>query len=209
MAESILSFITEYGYAAVFFLMVLENIFPPIPSEVVLPFIGYSAAEGNLHFGLALIVATIGSLVGTLFWFAVGWLVPLPRLERFFKRFGGYVAIEHKDFVHAVAFFTRYEKLVVFFGRLMPGVRSVISIPAGVVRMDPKTFLSLSAAGTFLWNTLLMSGGYIILDDYSIVEQYMEPVADFIIYTFILLYVFQVMRFLYRRSKDDSSTTIV
>jgi membrane protein DedA with SNARE-associated domain len=199
MAEAILMFISNYGYVAVFVLMVLENIFPPIPSEVILPFVGYSAAMGQLNFVLALCVATLGALVGTLFWFAVGWLVPLAQLERFFKRYGGYVAIEYRDFKRAVTFFTKYEKIVIFTGRLMPGVRSVISIPAGCVRMSPKLFLLLSFLGALLWNTMLMLGGFFILDDFALVEKYMEPIANGIIYVFIGLYVFQVARFMYRR----------
>lgn len=199
MAEAILVFITEHGYVAVFFLMMFENIFPPIPSEVILPFVGHSVAASHLNFLLALIVSTLGALTGTLFWFAIGWLVPLPKLEYFFKQFGGYVAIEYKDFTKAVNFFTRYEKWVVFFGRLMPGVRSVISIPAGVVRMDIKVFLLLSGVGTLIWNTALILGGFLILDDFSLVERYMKPIADAIIYLFIALYGVQVIRFIYRR----------
>ncbi len=199
MAEGILAFISEYGYGAVFLLMVVENVFPPIPSEVILPFVGYSAAIGEINLLLALLVATLGSLLGTSLWFAVGWLVPLPILEQFFRRFGGYVAIELRDFQKAVAFFHRYERYVVVFARLLPGVRSVISIPAGCVRMDPKTFLLFTTIGTLLWNTLLILGGFFVLDEFPLVEELMAPVADGIIYLFILLYVVQVIRFTYRR----------
>ncbi len=204
MAEAILAFITAYGYGAVFALMVLENIFPPIPSEVILPFIGYSAAAGELNFILALLVATAGSLCGTFVWFAVGWLVPMPELERFFRRYGGYIAIEHKDFMAAVRFFTRFEVPVVFFGRLLPGVRSVISIPAGCVHMPVKLFLMLSLCGTLLWNTMLLLLGYIVLDDFALVERYMNPIADGIIYAFILLYLAQVIRFAYRKYRHGA-----
>ncbi len=198
MADAILSFITEQGYWGVFVLMVLENVFPPIPSEVILPFIGHLAATGELSLLPSLLVATLGAVVGTTFWFVLGWIVPVATLERFFTRFGGYVAISLSDFQKATNFFTKYELPAVFFGRMIPAVRSVISIPAGCIRMRPTTFFALSTLGAGIWNMLLIGFGYLVLDDYTIASQYMSPVADAIIYTFIGLYVLQVIRFVWR-----------
>lgn len=203
MAEAIFAFIEHYGYAAVFILMVVENVFPPIPSEVILPFIGYAAANGQLNLVIALFVATLGSLLGTSLWFLVGWLVPAERLEHFFRRYGGFVAIELRDFQFAVRVFTKYEYYVVFFGRLVPAVRSVISIPAGSVRMNPKLFLILTGCGTLLWNSVLLLVGYFVLDEFSLVEAYMAPVGDVILLAFLLLYVLQVLRFVLRRSRRE------
>ncbi len=205
MADAIFSFITEYGYVAVFFLMVLENVFPPIPSEVILPFIGYAAAQGQLNLVIAVCVATLGSLLGTCLWFLVGWLVPATTLENFFRKYGGFVAIELKDFQLAVRTFTRFERTAVFVGRFIPGVRSVISIPAGSVRMPVKLFLILSLCGTFIWNTLLMLIGFFILGDFSVVEAYMAPVTDIILLGFLLLYILQVIRFILRRVRERVS----
>ena len=195
MAEAVINFISQNGYWGVFILMVAENIFPPIPSEVVLPFVGHSIAKGELSFVLALLVASIGSFLGTLFWFALGWFAPAAKLEKFFRKYGGYVAISGKDFHKATSFFVKYEIPAVFFGRMIPGVRSVISIPAGSVRMNFKKFAAYSLAGLFIWNTLLISIGYFALSDYSVVETYMKPIGDAIIYLFILIYVVQVIRF--------------
>lgn len=197
MAEAVINFITQNGYWGVFVLMVAENIFPPIPSEVVLPFVGHSVAKGELSFILALLVASIGSFLGTLFWFALGWFAPAAKLEKFFRKYGGYVAISGKDFHKATGFFVKYEIPAVFFGRMIPGVRSVISIPAGSVRMDFKKFVLYSLAGLVIWNTTLMSIGYFALSDYSIVENYMKPIGDAIIYFFIAVYVLQVLRFIW------------
>jgi membrane protein DedA with SNARE-associated domain len=205
MADAIFSFITEYGYLAVFFLMVLENVFPPIPSEVILPFIGYAAAEGQLNLVLAVFVATLGSLLGTSLWFLIGWLVPATALENFFRKYGGFVAIELKDFQLAVRTFTRFERTAVFVGRFIPGVRSVISIPAGSVRMPVQLFLVLSLCGTFLWNMMLVLVGFFILGDFSVVEQYMAPVSDMILLGFLLLYILQVVRFILRRFRERVS----
>jgi membrane protein DedA with SNARE-associated domain len=195
MAEAVINFISQHGYWGAFLLMFAENVFPPIPSEVVLPFIGHSVAKGEMNFTLALLVASIGSFLGTLFWFALGWFAPAAKLEKFFRKYGGYVAISGKDFHKATGFFVKYEVPAVFFGRMIPGVRSVISIPAGSVRMSFKKFVFYSLGGLIIWNTMLMSFGYFALNDYTVVEKYMQPIGDAIIYLFILVYVVQVVRF--------------
>ncbi len=199
MSDAILDFLTLTGYFGVFVLMVLENVFPPIPSEVVLPFIGHLAATGELSFWPALFVATLGSLCGTSIWFLVGWLLGTERLQKFFRNHGGYVAISENDFNSATRYFTKYELPAVFFGRMIPAVRSVISIPAGCVRMKPSLFLFYSALGTLLWNTMLMSVGYFLLNDYTIVDKYISPIADIIIYLFLGAYLAQVIRFVRRK----------
>jgi membrane protein DedA with SNARE-associated domain len=195
MAEAVINFISAHGYFGVFVLMIAENIFPPIPSEVVLPFVGHSVAKGELSFFLALLVASLGSFLGTLFWFALGWFAPAAKLEKFFRKYGGYVAISGKDFHKATDYFVKYEIPAVFFGRMIPGVRSVISIPAGSVRMNFKKFVVYSLAGLFIWNTALISIGYFALSDYTVVEKYMQPIGDAIIYLFIAVYLIQVIRF--------------
>jgi membrane protein DedA with SNARE-associated domain len=199
MADAILAFISHQGYLGVFILMVVENLFPPIPSEIILPFIGHLSATGELSLLPALLVATLGAVVGTSLWFVLGWVVPVPVLERFFRRFGGYVAIDVQDFKKATNFFTKYELQAIFFGRMLPAVRSVISIPAGCVRMRVSTFLLLSTIGAGIWNTGLILFGYYFLNDYEVVSTYMSPVADVIITLFIVVYVLQVVRFVFRR----------
>jgi len=195
MAEAVINFLSQHGYLGVFVLMFAENIFPPIPSEVVLPFIGHSVAKGELGFVLALLTASLGSFLGTLFWFIIGWFAPAIKLEKFFRKYGGYVAISGKDFHKATSFFVKYEVPAVFFGRMIPGVRSVISIPAGSVHMNFKKFFLFSLLGVFIWNTALISIGYFALNDYSVVETYMKPIGDAIIYLFIAIYLIQVIRF--------------
>lgn len=201
MTDTVINFITNFGYVGVFLLMAAENVFPPIPSEVILPFIGHSVAKGEINFVLALIVATLGALVGTLFWYAIGWFAPAEKLENFFRKYGGYVAISARDFHKATDFFVKYEVPAVLLGRMVPGVRSVISIPAGSVRMNPRVFLLYSVLGTLIWNTTLITLGYFALSDYAVVEKYMKPIADGIIYLFIGLYFVQVIRFVLTERK--------
>ena len=195
MTQWVITYISTHGYFGVFVLMIAENLFPPIPSEVILPFVGQSIAKGELNFLLALFVASIGSLIGTSFWFLLGWFASTEKLEKFIKKYGGYVAISLRDFKKATKFFEKYEVPAVIFGRMLPGVRSVISIPAGSVRMKWRLFLAYSLIGTVIWNICLMTFGYIVLNDFSVVEQYMKPVSDGIIYLFIAIYIVQVVRF--------------
>jgi len=199
MSEAILTFLTINGYFGVFLLMVFENIFPPIPSEVILPFIGHLVATGELSYIGAVLVATLGAVVGTSIWFVVGWLVGTQRLKIFFRNFGGYVAISERDFVTATTYFTRYKKAAVFFGRMIPAVRSVISIPAGCIRMKLSIFLIYSSLGALIWNIFLITLGYLVLDDYTLVDRYMANVADTIIYLFLAAYLIKVIHFTWRK----------
>ena len=195
MTDAIVHFMSQQGYLAVFLLMVAENLFPPIPSEVILPYVGHLAATGEMNVFLAFLTAVLGSLIGTSIWFMVGWLVPVDALKRFFARYGGYIAITVKDFEAGARFFERHERAAVFFGRMIPAVRSVISIPAGSVRMPPKSFLLISLAGIFLWNAALITIGYWALSDVHLVERYVNPISDLVLLAFILAYVVQVVRF--------------
>lgn len=196
MTEHIVSFMAEHGYLAVFVLMVVENVFPPIPSEVILPYVGHLSATGEMNLFLALLVAALGSLIGTSFWFMFGWLLPTERLKLFFSKFGGYIAITVKDFETAAQFFARHERMAVFFGRMVPAVRSVISIPAGSVRMPPNTFLLISFVGILIWNIILVGLGYVFLSDPYVVQKYVNPISDLIILAFVVGYLIQVVRFL-------------
>lgn len=195
MADWIITFITQFGYAGVFALMVAENLFPPIPSEIVLPFIGYAVAAGDMEFIPALFSTILGSLLGTSVWFLLGWFLPAEKLERLLRVYGGYIAITAKDFHRATSFFTRFEIPAVFFGRMIPAVRSVISIPAGSVRMKPRVFLVYTFLGTALWNFVLILIGYFLPQDARIVEIYLSPVANVVLAAFIILYLVQIIRF--------------
>lgn len=205
MTDWIISYIATYGYFGVAALMFAENVFPPIPSEVILPFVGQSVAQGELNFVLALAAATIGSLFGTLLWFLLGWYLPAIKLENFLRKYGGYVAISHHDFLKATAFFEKYKISAVFFGRMLPGIRTVISLPAGSVHMSVKYFILYSALGSLLWNTGLMAIGYLLLNDFAVVEDYISPVTNSIIIVLVLLYVSQVIRFIWLKNTQKHS----
>ena len=135
MAEWIIGFIEQYGYVAIVALMALENIFPPLPSELIMPFAGFSAAQGSVSFVGVVVAGTCGSLLGTLPWYAAGRWLGSERLDRFIDRHGRWITITHDELEHARRWFERHGTPAVLFGRMVPAVRTVISVPAGVTRM--------------------------------------------------------------------------
>jgi membrane protein DedA with SNARE-associated domain len=157
IAGWITDLIDRFGSPGVGFVILLENLFPPIPSEAVLPAAGYLAGVGRLGFASALIWSTIGSVVGALVLYGVGALVGADRIARVVARLP-LMSIDEVD--RAWRTFDRWDRKAVFFGRLVPGVRSLISIPAGARRMPLLPFVALTAVGSFLWNLLLISAGY-------------------------------------------------
>ena len=150
------------GYAGIALVMFLETVFPPIPSEMVMPFAGLVAADGRLDFGLVVAAATVGSLAGALLLYFLGATIPLARLRSWIGRYGRYALINEADFDRSFRFFERRGDLVVFFGRLIMLVRSLISLPAGVTRMHIPRFLFFTALGAGMWNTGLAAAGYLL-----------------------------------------------
>lgn len=205
MVSWAIEFITSHSYFAVFALMVLENIIPFIPSEIVLPLIGHIVAENEMNFVLALLAATAGSMLGTSVWFAIGWHMSADQLEKFLKKYGGYIAITSKDFHKARNFFTRYEIPAVFFGRMIPAIRGVVSIPAGSVHMPVRKFLLYSFLGSLIWNAALMFIGFKIFKDFTIVDSYMKPITHAIIILILGTYLLQVARFLWHKRTENKA----
>lgn len=147
------------GYPGIFLIIILENLFPPIPSEVILPFAGFLTTNGGLTLPGVVIAATLGAIVGTLPFYYLGRLFGRERVYQLVDRFGRYARLTTADLQLAEDWFHRYGPWTVFFGRLVPIVRSLISIPAGVASMDLPTFLIYTTIGTLLWNVVLVGVG--------------------------------------------------
>jgi membrane protein DedA with SNARE-associated domain len=200
MAEWIIGFIEQYGYVAIVALMALENIFPPLPSELIMPFAGFSAAQGSVSFTGVVIAGTCGSLLGTLPWYAAGrWLKP-ERLDRFIERHGRWLTITHDELEHARGWFERHGTPAVLFGRMVPAVRTVISVPAGITHMPIWRFLLWSAIGSALWSGLLAAFGRLLGARYDQIVEWMNPVTNVIIAGVLVLYVWRVVTYRKRTS---------
>jgi membrane protein DedA with SNARE-associated domain len=181
VGESLAAWVSEvvrsFGYAGVAFLMLAENLFPPIPSEVILPLTGFLIGQGDLAFVPALVVATAGSLAGALVLYALGrW-----GGRELILRYGGVLRIKEADLVRADEWFDRYGGAVVLFGRMVPGVRSLVSIPAGLSEMPLGRFVLLSALGSCMWNALLMGVGRLLGENWSQVASVVGSVSNIVV----------------------------
>lgn len=154
--------INAIGYVGIALVMLAENLFPPIPSELVMPFAGFSVAQGNMNFIAVLVAGTIGAVLGALALYYVGVWADEPIARRFVRRYGRYFLLSESDLDRALDFFRRYGRTVVFFGRLIPIIRSLISIPAGMNRMPLGQFLLFTTLGSLIWNTVLTYAGVLL-----------------------------------------------
>jgi len=156
------SVILTLGYPGIALVMFIENIFPPIPSEVVIPFAGFLVERGEFSMVGVLASATVGVLIGAVVIYYIGVWADEPVVRGFVRRYGKWFFLSEEDIDRAMAFFDRYGEWVVFFGRLIPIIRSLISLPAGMNRMRLPRFLVFTALGSLIWNTVLGVAGYFL-----------------------------------------------
>ena len=160
--------IAALGYPGITLVMFLENIFPPIPSEIVMPFAGFLVADnGEMTFPGIVIAGTLGSVLGALVIYYVGVWADDLVIRRFVRRYGRYFTVSEQDLDRALSFFDRYGEAIVFFGRLIPIIRSLISLPAGMKRMPLRRFLLFTALGTAIWTALLSAAGVILKENWE------------------------------------------
>ena len=154
--------ILTLGYPGLALIMFLENLFPPIPSEVVLPFAGSLVADGRLNLVWVLVASTVGATLGTGMFYYLGFRLGEARTRRLLQRYGRFALLDESDLDRSLELFRRFERGVIFFGRFMPAVRTLISLPAGVARMRLSVFLIFTALGTLAWNVLLVGAGVLL-----------------------------------------------
>ncbi len=174
--------VTSAGYAGLALIMAVETIFPPIPSEVVLPLAGYEVSRGQLTFVLALLAATLGATVGSLALYALARLGGLPAIMRFRR----VLRVSEADIEKADAWFDARGTKIVFFGRMVPGARSLVCIPAGLSEMPLRTYLLATVAGSALWNAALLGIGMAIGSEYERVGDYVGPASRVVVVVAVL-----------------------
>jgi membrane protein DedA with SNARE-associated domain len=177
MLEWITGIITQLGLAGIGFLMFAENIFPPIPSELIMPLAGYVSSQGHYTLANVIAVGVLGTLLGAIPWYYAGKLLDTERLQRWAERWGKYCGIRPQDFAKADAWFDRHGKWIILVGRLIPGVRTLISVPAGSCGMPLGTFFLYSAIGSTLWCAGLAIAGYQMGEHYTVIEHYIAPLS--------------------------------
>jgi membrane protein DedA with SNARE-associated domain len=195
MFDWIVGWVEGGGYVAIALLMLLENVFPPIPSELIMPLAGFSAAKGNLHIVGVVAAGTVGSLAGAFFWYWIGRAVGPERLKAFAGRHGRWLTLDPEEIDRARAVFDRHRAAALFFGRLIPTVRTLISVPAGVNRLPLGVFAFWSLLGTSLWTALLAGAGYLLQSQYERVSEWLNPVSNAVLAALVLWYLYRVIRF--------------
>jgi membrane protein DedA with SNARE-associated domain len=195
MFDWITGFVVRSGYVGVLLLMLAENVVPPIPSELIMPLAGFTAARGQLSLALVILAGTVGSLLGAVLWYYVGKRLGLERLKHLAARHGRWVTLSPDDVDRADGWFRRHGAKAVFFGRLIPTVRTLISVPAGIACMPLPAFLAWSVLGTSLWTALLAGAGYLLQSQYERVSDYLNPVSTVVVVLIIGWYLYRVATF--------------
>lgn len=193
VSDWVVDVIERLGVMGVGLLIFLENVLPPIPSEVILPFAGFTAQQGDLSAIGAWMAASIGSLAGALFLYGVGWSIGEERL-RDLSRKRWFVLFGEKDFERGRTFFDRHGGAVVFFARFIPLVRSVVSVPAGIERMPLMRFALLTLAGSAIWNGVFIGLGWVLGDNWDVVEAYMGPLSYLVVALLAVAVVVLIVR---------------
>ena len=173
MHNLIVDIVTGGGYWGILFLMALENVFPPIPSELIMGLGGIAIARGEMTFVPLLVAGTIGSVIGNCAWFWLGRAFGYQRLRPLIERRGRWLAMNWSDVERATTFFRRHGQWVVFVGRFLPFVRTLISLPAGISGMSLWRFLVFTAAGAAVWNTALILAGSYAGDAFASAEEWL------------------------------------
>jgi membrane protein DedA with SNARE-associated domain len=193
MTEWITNTMQSLGYVGIALLMFLENLFPPIPSELIMPLAGFTVAQGDMQLIPAVIAGVLGTVLGAFPWYYIGKFISEPRLEYFADRYGKWISVSSKDIKKANYWFNKHGTKAVFFGRLVPGVRTLISLPAGINNMSLIPFLLYSTVGTTLWVFFLTFAGYKLGKNYTIIDEYLGPVSKIILLSLIILFVIWVV----------------
>ncbi len=199
MFDLITGWIAAGGLWAVGGLMLLENVFPPIPSELIMPLAGFLAASGEMSFAGVMGAGVLGSVLGALLWYWIGLAFGRERVFWLIDRYGVWLTLSREETERAFAWFGRWGYWAVFFGRLVPGVRTLISVPAGLARMPFLPFLATTALGSLIWVTGLTLAGYVLQANYQLVEDWVSPVTKWILIGVVAVYVYRVVRQLLAR----------
>ncbi|MBR8829976.1 MAG: Inner membrane protein YqjA [Chroococcopsis gigantea SAG 12.99] len=194
MTEWITNTMTGMGYVGIALLMFLENLFPPIPSELIMPLAGFTVAQGKMQFIPAVIAGIVGTVLGALPWYYFGKGISEARLALLADKYGKWLTISAKDIEKANGWFNRHGAGAVLLCRLVPGVRTLISLPAGVNNMPIIPFLLYSTIGTALWVLFLTGAGYALGNKYELVDQYLGPVSKIVLLSLIIWFGLWLVR---------------
>ena len=196
----------EYiAYLTICFAMFLENIIPPIPSEIIMPLGGFFVYQQKLNFYLLVFWGLFGTILGSLPWYYLGRMVNEKRLANFLDKRGKYLGISSSDLYKSKQWFDRYGVTLVFWGRLVPGIRTLISVPAGVELMPLRKFLIWTTFGSLIWVALLTYAGYLFGENYLIIETYLDQIKYVVKPLLFLIFIYFLIKFFFGSHKRKKS----
>jgi len=191
------------AYLTICFAMFLENIIPPIPSEIIMPLGGFFVYQQKLNFFILIFWGLLGTIAGSVPWYYLGRLVNERRISNFLDKKGKYFGISSDDLAKSKRWFDKYGVSLVFWGRLVPGIRTLISVPAGMELMPFRKFLIWTTLGSLIWVVLLTYAGYIFGENYLIIETYIDNIKFVVKPILILLSVYFLFKLLTRLYKKN------
>lgn len=194
LIEWITSTMNSLGYLGIGFLMFMENLFPPIPSELIMPLAGFTVSQGKMNFQYAVLAGVIGTILGTLLWYYAGLWVGEKRVSELADRYGKWIGVTGKDIDKVNRWFYRHGTKAVLIGRLVPGIRTLISLPAGLSGMRLMPFLVYSTIGTAIWTFALTYAGYALGANYELVDEYLAPVSKIILGILVIAFIVWLLR---------------
>lgn len=200
MTDWITGIIASAGYWGVGLLMFFETMFPPIPSEVIMPLAGVYAAQQDLTLWGVILAGTVGALVGNVLWFVLAWKLGLDRFEQFLIRYGRIFTMDETEIARGRKLFADYGGAIVGVGRVIPTIRSLISVPAGLVRMEVRTFLFYTSVGTFVWTMGLAVAGYLLGTRFADIDRILGPLSTAVIGICIAVYLYRVVTWKKRKA---------
>ncbi len=194
MSEWIINLIDQTGYLGVAFLMFLETMFPPIPSEVIMPVAGLAAARGKMDILGVIASGTAGAMLGNYFWYFAARVISIERFRPFIQQWGRWLTLDWNEIERAERMFGTQGWAIVFFGRMLPTLRSLISIPAGLLHMRLSTFILWSTLGTTVWTAALGFAGWALGRRFHEVETYVGPLSIIVMGAIICAYIWRLLR---------------
>jgi membrane protein DedA with SNARE-associated domain len=192
MADWVFRIVEQGGYFGVMLLMFAETMFPPIPSEVVMPLAGVVAARGHLSLWIVILAGTAGAMAGNLVWYGLARFLGIDWLKPVIQRYGKWLTIDWAEVERADRMFARRGNMIVFLGRMLPMIRMLISIPAGLLRMKLVPYVIFSTLGSAIWTAALTTAGWVLGHQFHMVETILGPLSIVVMAGIVLWYVWRM-----------------
>jgi membrane protein DedA with SNARE-associated domain len=192
VSDWIVRLIEQSGYLGVGFLMFLETVFPPIPSEIIMSLSGVAAGQGKLSLGWVIAAGTTGAMLGNILWYLAARALGILRLKPIVMRWGRWLTMSWGEVLRAERWFATHGTLFVFLGRMLPTVRSLVSIPAGLLKMRFKSFFIASTIGTAAWTAALAFAGFKLGQNYQDIDHLLGPLSNGVLVLLVIGYVYRV-----------------